>query len=158
MIDIRLLRESPEQVRAALARRGTDYGTVLDAITRADEERRSALKRVEQLKAERNRASEEVARLKREKADASRLISELKGVSVTIRELDDKVRQVTHELEAHLLRLPNLPLPDLPEGDASATAVLRTWRTPRPFSGRGTTVPLPPIGTKTPFRDQPIRW
>ena len=129
MIDIRLLRESPEQVRAALARRGTDYGTVLDAITRADEERRSVLKRVEQLKAERNRASEEVARLKREKADASRLISELKGVSDTIRELDDKVRQVTRDLEAHLLRLPNLPLPDLPEGDASANAVLRTWHT-----------------------------
>ncbi len=125
MIDIRLIRESPDMVRAALARRGGDLSGALDTARRLDTRRRELLQRTEKLKAERNRASEEVARLKREKADASELISQLKTLSDTIKDRDAQVRAVDDELEAQLLMLPNLPLPELPEGDASANETLR---------------------------------
>ena len=69
MIDIRLLRESPDRVRAALARRSGTHDTLLNTILELDTRRRQGLQRVEKLKAERNSASEEVARRKRGKVD-----------------------------------------------------------------------------------------
>lgn len=127
MIDLRLIRESPDSIRAALARRGGDVGGTLDEVLRLDEERRSLLQRAEKLKAERNRASEEVARRKRERADAAELIAQLKGVSDTVKELDQQVRAVEAALEEQMLLLPNLPLAELPNGDESASTVVRSW-------------------------------
>ena len=130
MIDLRLIRESPDSIRAALARRGGTTDDTLDEVLRLDEERRSLLQRAEKLKAERNRASEEVARRKREQTEAAELIAELKGVSDAIKQLDQQVRAVEEALEEHMLLLPNLPLPELPDGDESANAVVRTWGEP----------------------------
>jgi len=130
VIDIRLLRDSPAVVKAALARRGTELGPALDAVLRLDERRRSILQQAEKLKAQRNKASEDVARLKREKLDAEKLIAELKSVSDTIKELDQELRGLEDELESHLLQVPNLPLADVPEGDESANVVVRSWGSP----------------------------
>ncbi len=127
MIDLRLIRESPHTVRQALERRSAAYGSVVDDLLELDGRRRSLLQEVETLKAERNRASEEVARLKRDQRDASSLITRLKGVSAAIKELDNEVRAVEEELHAQLLRLPNLPGSDVPDGDESANIVVRSW-------------------------------
>jgi len=127
VIDIRLLRESPDEVKAALARRGGELGPALDAALRLDERRRSILQQAEKLKAQRNKASEEVARRKRERLDADKLIAELKSVSDTIKELDQELRGLESELESHLLQIPNMPLEDVPEGDESANVIVRTW-------------------------------
>ncbi len=127
MLDIRLIRESPDTIRAALARRGGDATVAVDAVLGLDQERRSLLQRAEKLKAERNRASEEVARLKREKAEAAELIAQLKGLSDTIKALDQQTRDVETELEERMLLLPNLPLPELPDGGESANTVVRSW-------------------------------
>jgi seryl-tRNA synthetase len=134
VIDRRLVRESPDAVRKALERRSASYGPVVDVLLQLDEKRRILLQQTETLKAERNRASEEVARRKREQQDASALIAELKGVSEAIKKLDDEVRGVEDELEAHLLRLPNLPAADVPEGDEDANIVLRSWGEPPSLS------------------------
>ncbi|MDH3459215.1 MAG: serine--tRNA ligase, partial [Gemmatimonadota bacterium] len=127
MLDIRLLRDSPTQVKEALARRGGELGPAIDAVLRLDERRRALLQQAERLKAQRNQASEEVARRKKEKADAERLIAELKSVSDTIKQLDQELRTVEEELNSHLLQFPNLPLDDVPQGDEAANVVVRTW-------------------------------
>jgi seryl-tRNA synthetase len=132
MLDVRLLRESPDDVRAALARRG-DYDAAVDSVLELDARRRDLLQQVEKLKAERNSASEEVARLKREKADAAALIAELKTVSDRIKQLDQQVRDVETQLEERLLSLPNLPLPELPDGGESANELVRSWGEPAGF-------------------------
>ncbi len=126
MIDLRLIRESPETVKAALERRGGGLGPALEAVIRLDERRRAVLQQAERLKAQRNQASEEVARRKREKVDAEKLIAELKSVSDTIKALDRELSQLEEELEGHLLEFPNLPADDVPVGDASANVVVRT--------------------------------
>ncbi len=133
MIDIRVLRESPDEVRAALARRSTDYADSVDRLLALDHRRRLLLQDTERRKAERNRASEEVARRKRDGADGSRLIAELKLLSDSIKALDHQLRSVERDLRDQLLRLPNLPQADLPEGDASHNRVLRTWGERRVF-------------------------
>jgi seryl-tRNA synthetase len=133
VIDIRVLRESPDEVRAALARRSTDYADSVDRLLALDQRRRLLLQDTERRKAERNRASEEVARRKRDGADGSRLIAELKLLSDSIKALDHQLRSVERDLRDQLLRLPNLPQADLPEGDASHNRVLRTWGERRVF-------------------------
>ncbi len=127
MIDIRLVRESPEVVRAALERRDASLGSTVTQLVRLDERRRSLVLRVEKLKAERNLASQQVAELKKAKSDATSLIAELQELGNTIKDLDRDLKKVESELEEKLLCVPNLPLDDLPRGDATANQVIREW-------------------------------
>jgi seryl-tRNA synthetase len=127
VIDLRLVRDTPERVRAALRRRGGGQEEAIDRLLALDERRRAVIREAEQGRAERNRASEEVARLKRSGGDAAELIARLKSVSDAVKAQDDDLRAIEAELEDALLRLPNLPLDDVPEGDARANVVVRTW-------------------------------
>jgi len=149
VIDIRLLRESPEQVRAAIARRRGQHGDLLDAILDLDARRRQLLQEVEKLKAERNSASEEVARRKRAKEDVGAALNGLKALSDRIKALDDQERAADTRLQERLSQVPNLPLPDVPDGDAAANRVVRTWGeppalafTPRPHWEIGQTLEI----------------
>ena len=130
MIDIRLLRDSPDRFQMALARRGGDRAALIDRLLALDEQRRSIIGRSEQLKADRNKATEAVARAKRDKADASQLLTGLKELSDTVKGLDLELRAVEDEIASGALQVPNLPLPDLPDGDASANRLIRTWGEP----------------------------
>ncbi|MDH4350422.1 MAG: serine--tRNA ligase, partial [Gemmatimonadota bacterium] len=134
MIDIRLIRETPAAVQAALARREPGLGERVVAVAGLDERRRALLVDVEQLKAQRNAQSAEVARRKKAGEPADALLGDLKALSDRIKALDAETADVDHALEEILLQIPNLPLPDVPVGDASANAVLRTWGTPPTFS------------------------
>lgn len=127
MIDIRHLRESPEEVRAALARRMIDLDGLLDQALTLDRRRRETLKKAEALKAERNRASNQVAELKRAGEDASQVVRNLKKVSDEIKEFDQSLRSIENELTKVMLSIPNVPLPDVPEGRVEANEVLRSW-------------------------------
>ena len=131
MIDLKRLRQDPEGFRAALRRR-LDLGVdaQVDGVLALDRRRRELLTRVETLKADRNRASEEVARLKKEKQSADHLMGRLKAAAEEVKTLDAEVKAVDTELDGLLLILPNPPLDSVPDGDASANRVLRTWGDP----------------------------
>jgi len=127
-------------------RRGDSaLATALDELLALDRERRERLVRVETLKAERNAASEEVARRKRAKEPADELMARLKASGDEVKALDAELRDIEAALDASVLMLPNFPLPELPDGDASANRVVRTWGTapsfdfaPRPHWELGT--------------------
>lgn len=130
MIDIRLVREAPDRARAALARRGPDTLPLVDRALAADERRRALLRDVEDLKAERNRKSEAVAEAKRVGDDPAPLLTGLKELSERIKRLDEELGAVERDLEDALLQLPNFPLDVVPDGDASANEIVRTWGAP----------------------------
>lgn len=127
MIDIKLLRESPETVKEALGRRLTDLGGVLDRLSQLDTRRRTLLKSVEALKAERNRASNDVAERKRAGSDAADLLETLKNTSAEIKQYDSELSVLEKELKELSLRIPNLPLPGIPDGDEGGNEIIRTW-------------------------------
>jgi seryl-tRNA synthetase len=134
MIDIKRLRLDPEAVRAALRRRlDPALDAMIDRMLDLDRRRREALVQVETLKAKRNAASEAVARRKRAGQPADDLMAELKQSGEQVKLLDAEVRAIDQELEGLLLRVPNLPHPDLPDGDGSANPVVRTWGEPPRF-------------------------
>jgi len=132
LLDAKYIRSNPDEVRAALAKRKKEVN--LDKFLALDEKRRSILSEVEQLKNKRNVVSQEIARLKKEKKDAEALIAEMQQVSGTIKELDDKVREVEAELNDILLTIPNIPHESVPLGESDNDNIeVRRWGTPREF-------------------------
>jgi seryl-tRNA synthetase len=131
VIDVKRLRQDPAGSRASLMRRGDPslVGT-LDAMLDLDRRRRELLVRVESLKAERNAASDEVARRKRAKESAVDLMERLKASGDEVRVLDLQLREIEAALDERALAVPNFPSDEVPEGDASANRVLRSWGTP----------------------------
>ena len=129
MIDIKLLRETPDVVRRALENRQNPID--LEPILQLDARRRQLLYDMEQLKAEQNRASEEIAKLKRAKQDASDQIAAMKSVSERIKEYAGQVKQADAEMAQQLLVIPNMPDDSVPVGpDASANREERRWGDP----------------------------
>jgi len=128
MLDIRFLRSDPDAAKAALARRGGGgFDSEVDAVLAADEERRRALGLVEELKARRNEVSREVGELKRRGADAEDRILEMRSVGERIGELDAVVARSEERIRQLLLDLPNVPLPEVPDGGEEANRVVREW-------------------------------
>ena len=134
MIDIKRLRQEPDEVRAALARRqDPSLDAVVSELLALDAQRRTLLTRSETLKAERNTASDEVARRKKAGEPAGDILTALKASSEEVKALDAQVRDIDERLERELFRVPNLPHPVVPDGDASANRVVRTWGDPPSF-------------------------
>ena len=131
MIDLKRLRQDPAGSRASLMRRGdASIAATLDTILELDRRRRDLLVRAEGLKAERNAASDEVARRKRAKEPATDLMERLKASGEEVKVLDQQLREVETELDALTLTLPNFPDDRIPDGEASANRLVRSWGTP----------------------------
>jgi seryl-tRNA synthetase len=134
VIDIKRLRHDPEAVRSALRRRlDPSVDAAALELVELDRRRREALVQAETLKASRNAASEEVARRKKAGAPADDLLGELKLSSERAKQLEQDARTIDEELDALLLRVPNLPHAGVPDGDAAANRVVRTWGEPARF-------------------------
>lgn len=119
MIDHRIIRETPEVVREALRKRHFDYD--LDRLIELEARRRELLQ-VENLRAEKNRLSEQIGQAYRagERDRAEELKEQVAGISAQIDEQEAELEQVVAEFEAMLLELPNLPHPEVPEGESDA--------------------------------------
>ena len=66
MLDIKLIKENPEKVKQALARRNKDYSAEVDRLVELDLKRRELLQKTEAMKAEQNAASKALEELKEE--------------------------------------------------------------------------------------------
>jgi seryl-tRNA synthetase len=134
VIDLKRLRQDPEGSRAILLRRRDPAVTALvDELLDFDRRRRELLVRSERLKADRNSASEEVARLKRAGQPADELTARLRASGDEVKALDAELREIDAELERRALAIPNFLLEDVPDGDASANVVVRSWGEPPRF-------------------------
>lgn len=133
MLDIKLIREQPELVKAGIARRGDDPA-IIDLILGLDTRRRELLNQVESLKATRNAVSKEIGKMK-DAAERDAKIAEMRGVGDQIADLDRQVGEVEREWQLQMLMVPNLPHPDVPTGTSEHdNVVVRTEGTPREFA------------------------
>ena len=134
MLDIKLIRNDPEFVRAALRRRGAHAEAALDKLLELDRTRRELLVGVEERRSLRNQVSEEIAKLKRDKQDASDKIEAMREVGEQIKQIEAQLKDVEPALEEELLQVPNLAEASAPEGGEEDSVVLHTWGVPREFS------------------------
>ena len=125
MLDINIIRETPEIVRKALQDRQMDPSPV-DGILELDARRRALLAEVEVLKAERNAVSKEISQMK-DAAARQEKIDAMRKVGDRISTLDKDISQVETDLSALTATLPNIPDPRTPVGkDDSENVVLKT--------------------------------
>lgn len=132
MIDINLIIENPEKVRASLSRRvaGVDFSELLAW----DRERRRLVFEVDQLREKRNRVSSEIASMKKEGKDTTAYLKEMKTVSNRIKELNFQLAKLQERIRSFLESLPNIPDDDVPEGGKENNETVRTWGTKPEFT------------------------
>jgi len=132
MLDVKMVRANPDEVRRALARRG-DSTSSLDEFLALEEERRRLLTDVESRRAARKRASDEIAVVKKAGGGAEQAIAAMRGLGDTIKEREASLAEVEEQLRTMLLEIPNIPLPGVPDGGEDDSLVLRHVGTPREF-------------------------
>ena len=134
MIDLRLLREDPDRVRASQRARGEDVGLV-DALLSADERRRSSGARFDELRNEQKSLGKLIPKASpEERAEllkrAEQLKQDVKAAEAEQNEADEAARQL-------LLRLGNVVHEDVPVGGEEDFVVLETHGTIRDFAAEG---------------------
>ncbi len=133
MLDINLIRETPEIVREALKLRNMDTA-VVDEVQALDARRRALLIEAEALKNERNTVSREIGKSK-DAAERQAKIEAMRVVGDRIAALDEQVREVEEGLGKLVAVIPNLPDPSTPVGkDEHENVVVRTMGEPKTFN------------------------
>jgi seryl-tRNA synthetase len=115
VLDLKRIRDDPDGVRVALARRGEHAVAGLDFVIELDRRRRELLPQLEGLRAEQNEANGRI----RSTSDASereREIAAMRTVAVRAKELEAELGEVERELQEALAPLPNLPDPTAAPG------------------------------------------
>jgi len=137
VIDLKLLRGSPDQVRSALARRGDASITkLLDELEALDIRRRALTGQLDQLKAERNEFAKTDAQLVQQHGNlSSQVVEQRRQHGQRITALEHELRNIESVLDAKMLFVPNLPLPEVPDGDARRNKVMRAWGEAAPAGG-----------------------
>lgn len=131
MLDIKQIREDPERIKAACADKN-EKSADIDAIVDLDARRRKLQNELDNLLAERKTVSKEVG-MRRKAGDPSEdLEARSKEIGQGIGKHEADLREVTEQLNAKLLWVPNVPDDDVPRGkDESDNEILRTWGEPR---------------------------
>ncbi len=134
MHDIKAIRENPDAFDAALMRQG--HEAVSSSLLALDEARRAKILAAETAQAEQNRASKEVGQAKGrgDEAEFERLRALVAEKKAEVAEMQAEARALDDELRGALMGIPNLALPEVPEGaDEDANVEIRRWGEPRVF-------------------------
>ena len=134
MIDIKLLREDPDLVRASQRARGEDEG-VVDAIRTADERRRSSLTAYERLRAEQKSMGKDVAKAQGDEKQA--LLARTKAISAEVKTLQSTADEAQSELDRLVRTIGNVVEPEVPVGGEDDYVVVETIGTARDFAAEG---------------------
>ncbi|MGB8652546.1 MAG: serine--tRNA ligase [Mycobacteriales bacterium] len=121
MIDLKLLRDDPDRVRASQTARGEDPALV-DVLLKADEERRAAITRADNLRAEQKAVSQSVKSASAQERPA--VLERAKALAAQVKEAEAAQAQAEAALRAAHLAIPNVVLSDVPPGGESDFVVL----------------------------------
>ncbi|WP_030988847.1 serine--tRNA ligase [Streptomyces sp. NRRL S-1813] len=134
MIDLRLLREDPDRVRASQRARGEDVALV-DALLSADERRRSSSVRFDELRAEQKALGKLIPKAAGD--EKAVLLKKAGELSAAVKAADAAQDQAKEETQQLLRQLGNLVHPDVPVGGEEDFSVLETHGTIRDFAAEG---------------------
>ena len=121
MLDIKRIRAEPEVVKAGARKKCIAADEEVDRLVELDDERRRTTHEKEELKAAQNRAGKEIAGLKGDEKAAR--IREMAQLSGRVKELEGAVGSIEEEIRVRMLRVPNVPADEVPEGETDADNV-----------------------------------
>ena len=128
MLDIALIRKTPDEIKARLAARGSEWPSQIDAVLNCDIQRRQAETKLQHLQAERNRISKEIGAKKKSGEDTSEIEAQVRGFGEEMKRLNEETAILDAEQRHLLLGIPNTPHEQCPHGaDAAANPEIRAW-------------------------------
>ena len=133
MLDLKYIKEQPEEVIRRLLKKGKDARNDIYSIIDLDKKRRELISRTESLKAEKNKTSKLIPQYKKEGKDTAAIFAEMKKIGDEIAVIDAELKQTEGSIEELMLGLPNLPDEDLLPGGKENNQPLRYYGEPRKF-------------------------
>ena len=129
MLDLKRIRNNKEEIKEILNNRGEKFDvSVIDEVISLDEKRRNILVEVEALKGRRNKVSSEIPKLKKQGEDIEPIKAEMKKLSEEIKGFDLNLSEISEKIEYIMLRIPNIPNPQVPDGETDEDNVeIRHW-------------------------------
>ncbi len=125
MLDIKLIRDNPQQVKAQLETVGFPSADI-DALLEADHQRRGGINTVESLRAERTQRSKEIRKIT-DADEREAAVRAMRALGDRIGQHEKQVSELEADFQRRLLEIPNLPHPDVPVGkDEEENIVSRT--------------------------------
>ncbi len=127
MLDMKYLREKTAEVIERLNQRGEDFSHLHELIEK-DNERRALIQSIETTKANRNKVSKQIGEYKRQGKDVSEVLASIENDKQSIQTMEEKLNVLDGEIQDTLLRTPNLPHKDIPQGkDEDDNVLIRTY-------------------------------
>ncbi len=137
MLDVRRIRQNPQELKDMLMNRNKDAAIVDDFLAR-DEQRRARMTQVEEKKALRNQTSKQIGIAKKNgapEAETAAMMESMRVLGEEIAVLDAEIAALEEEQNQFLLTTPNYPQASVPVGaDESANVEQRRWGEPRVFA------------------------
>ena len=133
MISIKEIRVNPSRVKTKLKLKNDDSD--IDIILNLDSELRSLKTKSNSFRSQRNRSSESIASILKKNGDASKLIKQTRLLGDKLKDLDKVMNDIQTKLNSELLKLPNLPMENVPKGtDSDGNIQIRSWGEKPTFS------------------------
>ena len=135
MIDLKKIRNNPDEIKAKMENRGESFDlSLIDEVVELDQRRRNILIEVEELKNKRNTTSAEIPKLKKQGIDVSETMKEMKQLSDTIKNFDVDLNEIDERIEYIMMRIPNIPHDSVPNGsDDEDNVEIKKWGEIRKF-------------------------
>jgi len=133
MLDIKRIKENPEEIIDLLARKGKDARETIERILELDNQRRVLVSETDNLKAKQNTVSKQIPAMKKAGQDTAPVFAEMNALKETIKVNDGKISEIEKEYKDLMLGLPNLPDPDLLPGGKENNQPLRYFGEPHTF-------------------------
>ena len=133
MIDIKLIRENPDRIKAGMKAKEVDCDAIVDRILELDKQRRELLGETEALKARQNKVSKQIPAMKKAGQDTAPVFKEMSEIKAQIAGLDSRLRDVLAEYNDNMLSLPNMPDDDLVPGGKENNQPLKYFGEPKVF-------------------------
>ena len=134
MLDIKLIRENPDKVKAAMKSRNKDMDAIVDEILAIDKQVRELTQKADALKAEQNAASKQIPQIKKEGGDISEIMTRMNAIKEEVKTLDADKAELAAKQKTMMYEFPNVPSDTTPVGkDDSENVEVRRWGEPRNF-------------------------
>ena len=135
MLDIKRIRENPDQIKTAMKTRRADMDDMIDEILKIDAKRRDIMGQTEELKARQNKVSKDIPGLKKEGKDVSAIMEEMKVLAEKTKVFSADLAELNAKQEAILYSIPNVPHETTPVGkDDSENVEIRRFGDPKDFA------------------------
>ncbi len=126
MLDIKRLRNHLEETRQQLKRRGFKLDT--KAFEKMEQERKQLQIKTQQLQSERNKYSRQIGQAKSKGEDASEAMQAVARVSQQLKDNESRLKDLQQQLNDWLMRIPNIPASDVPDGkDEKDNVEIKKW-------------------------------